>query len=235
MAADEMTTRRGTTAPPGAGLRAAIFVATILVIVVLAVLPLLTPWFIHAALDAAGSAARLGIEATVAHALSDRSVEELVLGPGTFELAGPDGQPFYDASERGHLGDARMLLWLFLIVGGIALIGVATVLARSSGTRRRALWRTISQAGLTTALVVVTLGIVSLVAFGTLFTLFHQIFFPGGNFTFDPATQRLVQLYPFRFWQITSAALGVLVFVLATATWLLGRRKSRPEPVTATR
>lgn len=233
MTADETTTPSTTSAPPGIWLRAAVFVATILVIVVLAVLPLLTPWFIHAALDAAESATILGIEATAAHALSDRSVQELVLGPGTFDFAGPDGQPFYDASERGHLGDARTLLWLFLILGGIALIGMGAVFARSASTRRRALWRTISRAGLTTAIVVVTLGIVSLVAFGTLFTLFHQIFFPGGNFTFDPATQRLVQLYPFRFWQIAAAALGVLVLVLAIAIWLLGRRKGRRPPTSA--
>ena len=76
-------------------------------------------------------------------------------------------------------------------------------------------------------IVVVVLGIISVVAFDTLFTLFHQVFFPGGNFAFDPDTQRLVQLYPFRFWQIAAAALGVLVFAIAALAWLLGRSISR--------
>jgi hypothetical protein len=223
-----------TAAPAGRGSRAVVFVATIAVIIMLAVLPLLTPWFIHAALDAAGSAARLGIEPGQAYAMSDRSVEELVLGPGSFGFPGPDGQPFYDTSERGHLGDARTLLWLFLIAGGVAIIVIGAILGRSSGARRRALWWTISRAGLSTAIVVVTLALVSVVAFGTLFTLFHQVFFPGGNFTFDPATQHLVQLYPFRFWQIAAAALGVLVLGLAVATWLLGRRMGGCRPGAAT-
>jgi len=190
------------------------------------VLPLLTPWFIHAGLDAAGSAALLGLTAEQTHALSDRSVQELVLGPGSFEFSGPDGEPFYDSDERGHLGDARLLLGVFLMVGGIAIVGLGAALARWP-KRRAATWTVIRRAGLTTAIVVVVLGLVSLVAFDSLFTLFHQLFFPGGNWSFDPTTQHLVQLYPFRFWQIAAAALGVLVFLLGLGTWLLGRWASR--------
>lgn len=189
-------------------------------------LPLLTPWFIHAALDAAGSAERLGLATTEVHRLSDRSVQELVLGPGSFEFAGPDGEPFYDADERGHLGDARLLLGLFLAVGGISIVGIGMALGRGAAWRRPT-WTVVSRAGLTTAVVVLGVGIVSLVAFDSLFTLFHQLFFPGGNWSFDPSTQHLVQLYPFRFWQIASAALGVLVFLLGLGAWLLGRWAAR--------
>lgn len=189
-------------------------------------LPLLTPWFIHAALDAAGSAERLSLAAAQVHALSDRSVEELVLGPGSFEFAGPDGQPFYDVSERGHLGDARLLLGIFLLAGGIGLIGIGAVLGRRTEARATT-WRVVSRAGLTTAIVVVAIGLISLIAFDSLFTLFHRVFFPGGNWSFDPTTQHLVQLYPFRFWQIASAALGVLVVVAGLGTWLLGRWAGR--------
>ena len=210
----------------GRGRRIVVFVGTILIVIMLAVMPLLTPWFIHAALDAADSAARLGIGPAQVHQVSDRSVEELVLGPGDFDFNGPDGTAFYDADERGHLGDARMLLWLFLIAGGISLIIVAASLARASDHGRREIWRTISHAGLATTVTVIVLGIVSLVAFGTLFTLFHQVFFPAGNWAFDPSTQRLVQLYPFRFWQIAAGALGALVLVLGVMAWLVGRARA---------
>ncbi len=192
----------------------------------LALLPLLTPWFIHAALDAAGSADRLGLTPDQVHSISDRSVAELVLGPGSFEIEGPDGQPFYDADERAHLGDARLLLGVALLLGGIAIVGIGAALGRWRD-RRRAVWTVIRRAGLTTAIAVVLLGFISLVAFDSLFTLFHQVVFPGGNWSFDPSTQRLVQLYPFRFWQIAAAALGVLVFLLGLATWALGRWLSR--------
>lgn len=201
--------------------RIGLFIATVLTIIALAVLPLLTPWFIHRALDAAGSAELLGVTAAQAHELSDRSVEQLIAG-GDFDFEGPDGEPFYDADERGHLGDARILLSVFLIAGGVSLIALAAALTRWQD-RRVAIWTVIRRAGLTTSLVVLVLGAISLVAFDSLFTLFHQIFFPGGNWSFDPSTQRLVQLYPFRFWQIAAAALGILVFLIGLATWLVGR------------
>jgi hypothetical protein len=216
---------------PDRAARAALFVGTILAIIAVAVLPLLTPVFIHPALDAAGSAEWLGVTAGEAHRMSDLSVMELLAGPGTFAFNGPGESgrgAFYDLSERGHLADARLLLWLCLVAGMVSLAGLGILLARATGEGRRAAWRTISRAGATASLAVVALALVSLVAFEPLFTLFHQVFFPGGNWAFDPATQRLVQLYPFAFWQIAAAALGVLVLALGLVTWWLGRRLSRP-------
>jgi integral membrane protein (TIGR01906 family) len=175
----------------------------------------------HTALDAAGSAELLRLTDAQTHALSDRTVRELVT-TGNFELEAPDGQPFYDVDERGHLGDARLLLALFLIAGGVGIIAVGGALSRWP-ERRVETWTVVRRAGLTTAITVVILGFISLVAFDSLFTLFHRIFFPAGNWSFDPSTQRLVQLYPFAFWQIAAAAAGTLVFVLGLATWLLGR------------
>jgi integral membrane protein (TIGR01906 family) len=218
-----LSSPRARAATPSLGwpARIGLFLATVFTIIALAVLPLLSPWFIHRALDAAGSAELLGLTEVQARALSDRSVEQLVLG-GDFDFAGPDGRPFYDADERGHLGDARLLLGAFLLAGGIGIIVVGAALGTWRG-RRRAIWRVVRRAGLATAAVVIVLGLISLVAFDSLFTLFHQVFFPGGNWSFDPSSQRLVQLYPFRFWQIAAAALGTLVFTLGLATWLVGR------------
>lgn len=203
--------------------RVAVFVATILAIVAVALLPLLTPLFIHPVLEAAGSASRLGMPADVARRMSDLSVAELVLGPGTFAFAGPTGIPFYDVAERGHLADARLLLWLCLGAGIVSALIVGLSLARAGADTRRQAWRIISRAGATSAGVVIALGAVSVVAFDTLFELFHRAFFPGGNYSFDPATQHLVQLYPFAFWQLASLALAILVVLLGLGTWLLGR------------
>lgn len=212
---------------PGRLAGAAIVVGTLLVIIATALLPLLTPPFLHPALDAAGSPARLGLPADLAYALSDRSVEELVLGPGTFAFDGPDGSPFYDASERSHLAEARLLLWLCLLAGALSLLAIGAAMLRSDPPWRRSAWRIISRTGAATAVVVIVLGLLSLVAFDALFTLFHQVFFPAGNWSFDPATQRLVQLYPFRFWQLAAGALGLLVLLLGVLAWWLGRRLGR--------
>jgi hypothetical protein len=221
------TTHPTDTVLPGRVARALVTLGTVLVIIPVAVLPLLTPLFIHPALDVADAATLLGMETAQAHLMSDRSVEELVIGPGTFEFAGPNGASFYDIGERGHLRDARLLLWLFLITGAVSAGAIGVGLARAAPWARASLWRAVSLGGAASAVGVIVLGLISVVAFSTLFTLFHQIFFPAGNFTFDPATQRLVQLYPFRFWQIAAGGLGVGVAIVGSATWLIARRLAR--------
>jgi integral membrane protein (TIGR01906 family) len=204
------------------------FLGTILVLVALAVLPLLTPPFVHAGTDLAGSAGALGMDAATARGLSDRSVSELVLGPGSFDFPGPDGTPFYDAAERGHLRDARALLWLCLLAGAVSA-AIILVLLWTSRAGRAVVWRAVSNAGAVTAIGVTIIGVLGLVAFDSLFTLFHRVFFPGGGWSFDPATQRLVQLYPFAFWQVAAAALGLLLLVLGGLAWWLGRRMASTD------
>ena len=39
-------------------------------------------------------------------------------------------------------------------------------------------------------------GALGVLLFEPAFTLFHELFFPGGNWQFDPRTDRLVQLFP---------------------------------------
>jgi hypothetical protein len=202
--------------------------ATILGILAVALLPLLTPWAMHAALDAARSAAWLGTDAATAHALSDRTVDELLFGPGSFAFAGPGGTPFYHPNEVAHLSEARTLLWLLFSVAVLAMLGVAVALVRSS--RPAHIVHAIGVGGGVTALGVVVIGLVGLVAFDPLFDLFHRVFFPGGNWAFDPRTERLVQLYPYAFWQVTAAALGLIAATLGVLVWLTARLVLGPDP-----
>lgn len=202
---------------------------TALVIVAVALLPLLTPWVMHAALDLADSAAWLGMDPAAVHVVSDRTVDELLFGPGTWAAPGPDGiAPFFDATEVQHLRDVRQLLWWTFVVAALALIAILVLLERSvDGDQVMA---AIGLGGALVAVTVVIAAIVGVVAFDPLFELFHQVFFPQGDWAFDPGTQRLVQLYPFRFWQVMAAALGVLMVLLGIGAWLatrwsLGRRR----------
>lgn len=203
-------------------LRDGIVVAmTALVIVALSVLPLLTPWVMHAGLDAADAAAWLTMDAATTHALSDRTVDELVFGPGTWQLPGPDGAPFYDAAEVRHLRDVRELLWLTFLAGGLSALGILVLVERARDPDE--VVHAVGIGGAVTAVSVVVLGLVGVVAFDPLFESFHQVFFPSGDWAFDPRTQRLVQLYPFAFWQIMAAALGLIMALLGIVTWLGAR------------
>lgn len=194
-------------------------VATAIAILGVALLALLTPWVLHPLLDASTSAAWLQLSPQLVHDLSDRTVSELVFGPGTFAFAGPDGSAFYAASEISHLRDARTLLILFeaLTVASLGLV-------LWSSARRRA-WSAIRRGASALAIGVVVIGVVGFFAFEPVFELFHEIFFPGGNWAFDPLTSHMVQLYPFDFWQLTAGTLGLIAIAGAGFTWIVARRR----------
>jgi integral membrane protein (TIGR01906 family) len=206
----------------GVVLRLLVPISTMLTIAALALLMLLTPLYLHPALDAAASSAWLGMSAQQAHDYSDRTVSDLVFGPGTFEFAAPDGIAFFDPDERGHMRDVRVVLYGFLVLAAASAVVVAFAVARSR--RDRAFARAISQGGLSLVVVTIVLGVFAAIAFDAAFELFHELLFPGGNFSFDPAHERLVQLYPIAFWQLTSAALGIILVVFGAVAWLIGRR-----------
>jgi len=206
-------------------LRLLVPVATMLTIGAVALLLLLTPIYLHPALDAAGAPAWLGMSEEVTHDYSDRTVTELLFGPATFEFAAPDGSPFYDPSERGHMRDVRVVLYGFLGISAVAAGLLAAVIYRRHADA--SVLRAISRGGAWLAVGTVVVGVFAALAFDTAFELFHEIFFPGGNFSFDPTTERLVQLYPIAFWQLTTAVLGVLLVVGGALTWFVGRRLAR--------
>jgi integral membrane protein (TIGR01906 family) len=191
---------------------------------------LLTPLYLHPALDAARSAAFLRVTQAEAHRLSDMTAGELVFGPGTFAFAGPDGTPFYDPAEAAHMRDVRLVLLGFLVLAGLSALLVLIAVARSG--RQPVTWRAIGRGGAVLAGVIAVAGVFSLVAFDRAFELFHQVLFPGGNWTFDPSRERLVQLYPLPFWQLTSAVFGVLAIGAGLVVWQLGRGRARRLQVT---
>ncbi|HEV8516007.1 MAG TPA: DUF1461 domain-containing protein [Candidatus Limnocylindrales bacterium] len=199
--------------------------ATVLVVLALSVFVLVQPGFTHWALRSAGSAELLRISPAQVEAISDRTIGELLAGPGTFvfplEAGGP---PFYDRAEAAHLGDARLLFWL-LVGGGFA--GGLLLAAALAGSGREAWpWRAISAGGATLAIALVVVGAGFVVAFDAAFELFHRLFFPQGNWAFDPTTERIVLLYPTAFWQLAVGGLGVLGIAGGTICWAVGRAQA---------
>jgi Protein of unknown function (DUF1461) len=205
--------------------------ATALAIIGAALLLLMEPFYIHAGLDAAGSAGILGVSSSETYRLSDQTVAELFVGPGRFreQWQGPcpagascQSQPFYDAAEIHHMQDVRTVLWGFLTVvgGALALLVVGLAVAR----QRRWFWEAVGRGAAALAVGTVVVGTLFAVAFDPMFTLFHEIFFPGGDWAFDPATERLVQLYPIPFWELTTAALAALTLLGGLVVWSLAHR-----------
>jgi integral membrane protein (TIGR01906 family) len=149
-------------------------------------------------------------------------VEDLVLGPADFD-ASVDGAPVLNERERGHMRDVRTVFMGLWVLTGAAFIvlGLAALLDRPR------FWRGVRRGAAVLAVGVVVLGVVALVAFDSLFETFHRLLFAGGSYTFDPASDRLVQLFPFVFWQETAMAVGVVIVGLSGLLWWIAGDRER--------
>ena len=166
----------------------------------------LTPPVVHVLLKASDASTVLGVEPQVAEALSDALVGDL-LTDGAFDTPLGDA-PLLSAGERSHLADVGALLRVVLVagLGGLVIL----TLARA---RRRTWLRVAIRDG--AALIVggaLLAAAAFTLAFDATFSFFHGLFFAAGTWTFNPATDRLVQLYPEDFW-----VLAALLFCLTLA------------------
>ena len=203
--------------------RAVLPPATAIVLIALALLVLFTPPWVHFAIGASGGAG-WAPSPVVAYELSDRTIAELLLGPGTFAISGPDGAALYTPEEAGHLRDVRLVLFAFLALAlaSAALVGWSLLRHRAEP----ATWRALARGGAALSVGLLVIGITAAVAWGLAFELFHRLLFPGGNWSFAE-TSNLVRLYPVGFWQLSAAGLGGLGIAGGTLAWLVGRRRAR--------
>ena len=203
-------------------------VATALAIVAVTIPLFLNPIWVAFEQGRARADAWTGFSPTDLRAATDSILADLVVGPPDFDVA-VGGTAVLNERERGHMRDVRGVFIGFFAVAVVAAVAAALITARRDATGRRGSWSAIRGGSIGLVVVLVVAGAVTLVAFDALFETFHQLFFPGGSYTFDPATERLVQLFPFQFWQETAIAVGVVSVVLAAVvTGVATRRLARP-------
>jgi integral membrane protein (TIGR01906 family) len=200
-------------------------VATTVVIVALAVLPFLTPAWVLAGQQLVGADEFSGYTPAELGRIDAALLGDHLLGPPDFDVA-VDGEAVLAERERQHMRDVRTV---FLGLFGLAIVSllVLAVAWRAEPDRARA-WRRFQQAGIALVATVIATGVVVLVAFEPLFALFHQLLFPAGTYTFDPATERLVRLFPLDFWSLSTIAVGAVVVVLAVVLVIVAGRRSAP-------
>jgi integral membrane protein (TIGR01906 family) len=197
--------------------------ATAIVIIALAILPFLTPQWVAFEQGRANAAAWTGFTTGDLATATGSILSDLVFGPPDFDVQ-VAGQTVLDERERGHMRDVKTVfdsLW-------VLALGAAFVLA--VGARRTnlaATWWAIRRGAIVLGVAVVALGIVALVAFDALFETFHEVLFPAGSYDFDPATERLVQLFPFQFWQETAIVVGVLIVAGCVAVAAIAGPRAR--------
>jgi len=205
---------------------AAVAVATALVITGVAIALFFNPAWVSFAQARADAAAWTGWTPEQVDAVTREVVLEVWLGPGTFEQQ-LDGQPVFDERERSHMADVRGVVLGFYAA---VLLGLATLLVAGVGSRGSPwFWRAVGTGAKLLAVGAIAVGVAFFLLFDTAFTLFHQLFFADGTWTFDPATDRLVQLFPYQFWTETSVAIAIVGLVLTTAVWAVAQRLAGPR------
>ena len=202
-------------------MRILISLATGIVVLAVALLLLLTPMWTHFALASADSVSPTG-SGQAAIDVSDKTVGALVT-LGSFNFASGNGTPMYAADEQAHMRDVQVVFYGFVALAVASLVFVLTAVARAPRDASR--WRALSRGGVWLVGFVIVLGVFAATAFEAVFTLFHEIFFPGGNWSFPP-TSNLIRLYPEPFWELSSAALGILAIAGGIAIWFLARRRA---------
>jgi integral membrane protein (TIGR01906 family) len=196
--------------------------ATAVVVVTVALVPFLTPQWVAFEQGRSNATAWTAYTTDELRTATDSILVDLVLGPADFDVE-VRGAPVLDERERGHMRDVRSVfvgLWV------LAAASIMVLVLASRRRDRRATWQAVRGGAIGLTGAVIALGAVALVAFDALFELFHQVFFPAGSYTFDPATERLVQLFPFQFWDDTALVLGVVIVAIALGVAVVAGRRA---------
>jgi integral membrane protein (TIGR01906 family) len=208
--------------------------ATVLVVLGASIAPLLTPALVRCEQDRSGAGALSGFDPGELDLVTGALLGDLVLWRGDFDVA-IDGAPVLTERERAHMRDVRGAFtgfWL-LVAAAVAVLVFAFRWTRGTEARSR-IWRAVAGGARAMAIGIVVVGAFAVLAFDAAFEVFHRLFFSAGSYTFDPSTDRLVQLFPEGFWSETTIVLGVVVLVAAILTaWWAGRRAGTTERVPA--
>jgi integral membrane protein (TIGR01906 family) len=189
--------------------------------------PFLAPPVVRFEQDRTGVGELTGYDRVELDTVTGAILGSLVLWQGDFDVA-IDGVPALGEAERSHMRDVRSVfagLWI-AVIAGVAFLLVAARRSAGDATKRAAAWRAAAAGARALAILVAIAGVFAVVAFDAAFELFHRLLF-SGNYTFDPATDRLVQLFPEQFWSEIAIAVGVVIVVAALVVARIAGRAGR--------
>lgn len=146
---------------------------------------------------------------------------------GASEVAVGPACSLYTADEYSHMADVRAVFRGAEITAVLALLVAGYRVARAR--QRGGALRLIRAGALVSVAIVALIGVAAAVAFDPLFLLFHEVFFPQGNFLFAPDSN-LIRLYPEWYWQGITAGVALsfiaLALLVAGAAHIALRRRS---------
>ena len=114
----------------------------------------------------------------------------------------------YADDEVSHLDDVKKVMdYLDYLFYGLML--ALTLIITHHKKNRKELLRLFSYGGTATISAILIVFLLSLASFNAVFTVFHQLFFPQGNWIF-PADSLLIQTFPIIFFVTASKNIFIL-------------------------
>jgi integral membrane protein (TIGR01906 family) len=203
-----------------------IALATAVAIIALVIPLFLNPFWVGLEQGRAQATAWTGFSERDLRTVTDAILADLVLGPPDFDVE-IAGTAVLNPRERTHMQDVRTVFTGFFVIA-VVIVALAVAIVTRRGrdpAARAATWRSIRSGAIGLVVGLLLVGGFAFIAFDILFEVFHRLFFAGGTYTFDPATERLVQLFPFQFWQETAIALGVAAMIVAAVVAIVAQRR----------
>lgn len=125
-----------------------------------------------------------------------------------------DEVALFNPREVAHMRDVKLLMQFFFRLQEVAFVylvgfvGLTVLWTRERSMRRFAQLSMVT--GVVTAVALLVAALAMLVGFEQLFLEFHHLSFSNDLWRLDPATDRLLQMFPLQFWSDVSLAIGVV-------------------------
>ena len=138
----------------------------------------------------------------------------------------------YTAAEVSHLEDVKIVMKMTDYGFYFSLL-IVTLIITAYRKDQEQIKKCLKYGGITTVAVLGIILLFSTVWFNMAFTIFHNLFFPQGNWTF-PAESLLIQTFPLEFfigisYKIFLLSLGLGILILVAGIKLGGKNLKPPE------
>jgi integral membrane protein (TIGR01906 family) len=148
-----------------------------------------------------------------------------IFSGGDFDVVFTDGFPVLDTDERSHMGDVSRLVRILVILDVVAMAFAAWG-GRLLRTEPERLGRMLIVGAGGVGVVTVAIGLFAVLAWDTAFTLFHELLFPPGTWSF-PSDSTMILLYPPDFWFDAAMIAAALVLATSATLSIAGWRRMR--------
>ena len=127
------------------------------------------------------------------------------------------GPAAFTTGEYAHMADVRRVFIAFQFAAVVGIVVGVVVIARAASRGPRPPRILVRDAAVAAGVGTAIIATAAAAAFDPLFLLFHEVFFPQGNFLFPPDSN-LIAMYPDPYWYGVTIRVGLTFVVVMAVT-----------------